>query len=63
MKYLEYNQGSELKIFPMNNEQWKLNQSKIIEWIKSRTKDEQKMNELFNDNKNKSNNNNKQYTI
>ncbi len=37
-KYLEYNPGSELNIFPMNNEQW-IFSHKIIE----KTKVEQKM--------------------
>jgi hypothetical protein len=30
-KYLEYNPGSELNIFTMNNEHWKSNQTKISE--------------------------------
>ncbi len=30
-KYLEYNPGSELNIFPVNNEQRKLNRTKITE--------------------------------
>ncbi len=49
-KYLEYTPGSELNIF--SHEQWTMN--KIIEWNKSRTKDEwiikQQQNRLNNNN-------------
>ncbi len=58
-KYLEYNPGSELNIFLMNNEQWKLNQTKELNENKSRTKDEQKTNGKIEQQQNKSNKNNK----
>ncbi len=44
-KYLEYDPGSELNLFPLNNEQWKAKESNgKLKLNKSRMKVEQQQN-------------------
>ncbi len=58
-KYLDYNPGSELNLFSLNNDQWTMEKQK--NWMKQ--KSNKRWTEKLNNEQNKLNNNNKYFTM